>query len=172
VAQRIFKPTQLFVDSLEDQVVKDQLSSIFTDLEAKRTVEVEKNREANKIQLQAQIRVMKAVSEAVEAKAEADILQFSLLQVAAKHFSMVSQEAQWVAYRDKNGKIVLESIFTRRDQRNALRVEKANLEAAAGAGDFTSLFESNDEKEEKHIGFSGNKTDAQSEQIVEVEQEA
>lgn len=158
MAQRIFKPIQLYVDTLTDQAIKDELTRIFGELETKRTVEVQQNRKASKIQLQAQTDAMKAIAEAAIAKTEADILQLSLLEEAAKHFLLVSQESQWVAYRDnKNGRIVLESIFTRRDQRNAMRVEKANLESAAGAGDLTNFFESapDSDKDDKHIGFSG-----------------
>ena len=157
MAQIVFKPIQLLVKDVTDETVKAELTELYTQLEDVRTTEVQQNRKAQAIQLQAQADALKAASDAVAAKTQAEVLQLKLLALASKSFPLIAQEAQWVAFRDNNDNIVFESIFTRRDQRNALRVEKAHLESAVGDGDFTGMFEAGSEgkDDEKHIGFSG-----------------
>lgn len=153
--QRVFKPIQLLVKNVEDSEARENLKNIFTELEVVRTTEVEQNRKAQAIQLKAQCDALQAAAAAVAAKTQAELLQLRLLDAASKSFDLVAQETQWVAFRNKDGEIVLESVFTRRDQRNALRVEKAHLESAVGDGDYSGMFEAGSENkdDEKKIGF-------------------
>ena len=152
--RRIFKPIQLKIETIKDEDVKKKLSDLYTRLEAERTLEVQANREAAKAYYEAQ----KFAATAVTAKAKTETLQVEFLEQASQYFPLVAQEASWVPFRNEKGEIVIESIFTRRDQRNAMRVEKAHMEAAAGGGaDFTKMFEEPPDDEDKEgrqsIGF-------------------
>ena len=152
--KRTFRVIQLLINDITDLEKKEKLLHLYADLEMAREEEVRTARASEKIFRDAQI----VASSALAATAKATRLQTEFLEEAALIFPLVAQELQWVPFRNDEGNVVLESIFTRRDQRNAMRLEKAHMEAvASGASDFTKFFEKEggkeDEDEERHVGF-------------------
>jgi hypothetical protein len=163
--KRTFKIIQLIVDDIKELEQKEKLLHLFADLEIARDLEVKTARAADRAFRDAQV----IGSEALAASAKSVKLQTEFLEQAAGVFPLVAQELQWMPFRNETGQVVLESIFTRRDQRNMMRAEKAHMEAvASGSGDLTRFFETEDdnETEERHVGFgspAGKKKDAPTE---------
>jgi hypothetical protein len=152
--KRTFRIIQLLVNDITDLEAKEKLLHLYASLELAREEEVKTARASEKIFRDAQI----VAASALAATAKATRLQTEFLEEAANVFPTVAQELQWVPFRNSDGNVVIESIFTRRDQRNVMRMEKAHMEAvASGATDFTKFFEKGevkeDEGEERHVGF-------------------
>jgi len=79
-------------------------------------------------------------------------LENAFLSEAAKHFRPVAVEPQWVPFRNDKDDIVIESVFTRRDQRNAMRVQKAQMETGVSGKDLTKTFEEEDSETVEETG--------------------
>lgn len=71
-----------------------------------------------------------------------------LLLEADAHLDPIRGEQTWTAYR-KDGEILFECPFTEVDMRNAMRVQRANVDQAARqAGGAESLYEGDDDEDQ------------------------
>jgi hypothetical protein len=64
------------------------------------------------------------------AVAEAEIAFIKLMQQAGKHLDPINREPVWAAFRN-NGEVVFECPFSEGDMRNAMKVQRAQLEQQA-----------------------------------------
>lgn len=134
--KRVFKPIQYFIENVSDEASREILENRFLQVEGLRRIAVEKSRSAA---------LAVAASRVAEANAVSAELEF--LELAKEHFPMIATEALWQPYRDGNGKVIIESLFTSRDQRNATRAARVNLERQID-GDYGEMFESTDSDDE------------------------
>ena len=150
---RLFKPIQLFISSLGETEGAQRLKDLYAQLEAQRELEVSAQRKATVAAAEATI----VNTQAVAIGADTIKLENAFLSEAAKHFRPVAVEPQWVPFRNDKDDIVIESVFTRRDQRNAMRVQKAQMETGVSGKDLTKTFEEEDsetvEEASHNLGF-------------------
>jgi len=138
--RRAFKITRLKVSDIEDVDLRSKVMDAFINMQGCKAVEVEKQRIATDGALEAEI-----------ATAQRGIATNKLLTLAGDAggaFDAVRTERVWFIY-PKDGDIILESPFTERDMRNALRVQRANLEKQAEQveGGQDDLYEEGDKPE-------------------------
>ncbi|TSA39711.1 hypothetical protein D4R30_00695 [archaeon] len=149
--EKAFKPLTLKLSSITDETVRHQLEVLFDEFTAERA-------KANQ-----------AVRKAALADAESGIAQqrarmafVQLLLTAGEAggaFDAVKGEQTWTAYR-KDGELLFECPFTEVDMRNAMRVQRANVDQAARSiGGAESLYEDEDaDEKDPVIGFAGGST--------------
>ncbi|MCX6544502.1 MAG: hypothetical protein NTV05_08820 [Acidobacteria bacterium] len=79
-----------------------------------------------------------------------------LLLEAGAHLDPIRGEQTWTVYR-RDGEVVFECPFTEVDMRNAMRVQRANVDQAARqTGGAETLYEGDDDEDQTPtIGFSG-----------------
>lgn len=143
MAKRILKTTKYYLDEVKDEEAVKQLEALFNEFEGFKQTMVEEYR-----------KTAEALADLDISKAMATKAMGKFLRVAGSHIPMVAVEPQWWIYRNKEGKIVLESAFTERDIRNATRAQKAGLSREISSSDGAELFEDDDADEKTtELGF-------------------
>lgn len=139
--RKAFKITRLKVSDIEDPELREKVQMAFMTVQGVRALEVEKRREANNAIQEANI--------ATGQRGIAENRMLSLVGDAGGQFDAVRTEQVWFIF-SKDGEIMLESPFTERDMRNAVRVQRANLEEQAERMDSQGddLYEGGDEPEQ------------------------
>jgi hypothetical protein len=117
--RRAFKPLRLFLSQIEDVDARTSLEMRFDEVQVRREVAVESARKSAIADRERQI-----------ATAQAEIDFIRLMQEAAKHLPEIAREPVWAAFRDK-GQVVFECPFSENDMRNAMKVQRAEMEQRA-----------------------------------------
>lgn len=136
--RRAFKPLRLFLSQIEDVDVRTSLEMRFDEVQVRREVAVESARKSAIADRERQI-----------ATAQAEIDFIRLMQEAAKHLPEIAREPVWAAYRNKEQQVVFECPFSENDMRNAMKVQRAEMEQRAeqlGDGD-DDVYRGGDEPE-------------------------
>ena len=107
--------TRLRVSDLPEESERHALETLFHGLEAAKSDAVRAERLAQRAANKAQIE-----------RAEAIDAELELLEHASTHFAEIGREQTWFIYR-KDNEIYFESPFTERDVRNAIRVQRDQL---------------------------------------------
>jgi len=143
--QRAFKPLTLTLSSIADSVARQAIETLFDRFHVERT---RSNEAARKAAI--------ADAESSIAMQQARMAFVQLLLEAGVHLDPIRGEQTWTAYR-KDGEVVFECPFTEVDMRNAMRVQRANVDQAARqTGGAESLYEGDDDEDQNPtIGFSG-----------------
>lgn len=135
--RRAFKPLRLRLSQIDDSDVRSSLEMRFDEMQVQREVSVEAARKSAIADRERQI-----------ATAQAEIAFIRLTQEAAKHLPPIAREAVWAAYRE-NGELVFECPFSENDMRNAMKVQRAEMEQRAGqVGEDGGLYEGGDDEPE------------------------
>jgi hypothetical protein len=143
--EKAFKPLTLKLSAIADEAVRQQIETLFNQFNAERA---RSNDAARKAAL--------ADAESGIAMQQARMAFIQLLLTAGEHLEPIRGEQTWTTYR-KDGEIVFECPFTEVDMRNAMRVQRANVDQAArqiGVGEDLYAGEG-DEEAQATIGFSG-----------------
>ena len=124
--RRAFKPLRLRLSEIQDPEVRSDLEMKFEGVQVQRELAVAAARQSAIADRNRQI-----------ATAEAEIGFIKLMQEAGKHLDPINREPVWAAFRD-NGEVVFECPFSEGDMRNAMKVQRAQLEQAAKQVDETA----------------------------------
>ena len=143
--QRAFKPLTLKLSSIADAAARHAIETLFDRFNVERT---RSNEAARKAAI--------ADAESSIAMQQARMAFVQLLLEAGAHLDPIRGEQTWTAYR-RDGELIFECPFTEVDMRNAMRVQRANVDQAARqAGGAESLYEGDDDEDQNPtIGFSG-----------------
>ena len=117
--RRAFKPLRLRLSEIQDPEVRSDLEMKFEGVQVQRELAVAAARQSAIADRNRQI-----------ATAEAEIGFIKLMQEAGKHLDPINREPVWAAFRD-NGEVIFECPFSEGDMRNAMKVQRAQLEQAA-----------------------------------------
>jgi hypothetical protein len=117
--RRAFKPLRLSLSQIEDVDARTSLEMRFDEVQVRREVAVESARKSAIADRERQI-----------ATAQAEIDFIRLMQEAAKHLPEIAREPVWASFRDK-GQVVFECPFSENDMRNAMKVQRAEMEQRA-----------------------------------------
>ena len=117
--RRAFKPLRLKLSEIEDPEAREKLEMKFEGVQVQRELAVAAARQSAIADRNRQI-----------ATAEAEIGFIKLMQEAGKHLDPINREPVWAAFRD-NGEVVFECPFSEGDMRNAMKVQRAQLEQQA-----------------------------------------
>lgn len=99
-------------------------------------------RDAIRVRREASIAELNA--QVADARAQAAYIKLVLL--ASEHSNTVAEEPVWMKpYRSSEGHIMLETIFTQREQRLAARVAHKQLQNMVNNDEFKDLFEEEEE---------------------------
>ena len=136
---RVIRTTKYKLEEIKEShpEVFTDLNELFTEFERHKTSLVEEYR-----------KVSEAIADLDISKAMTIKSMGKFLRKAGEAIPMVKTEPQWWIFRDKEGKIILESAFTEKDYRNASRAQKAGLSREVQSEDGADLFESEDTPDE------------------------
>lgn len=136
--RRAFKPLRLRLSQIEDMEARAALEMRFDEVQVRREVAVEAARKAAIADRERQI-----------ATAQSEIDFIRLMQEAAAHLPQIAREPVWAAFRD-GGEVVFECPFSEGDMRNAMKVQRAQLEQQASQIDDADdqPYQGGDEPEE------------------------
>lgn len=131
------------ISTVQDPEIRERLLQLYGGYEVARRAMVA----AQRASMQAQADLSRASADSVG-------LYATFLSEVGNHFDEVAKEASWNSYRDKED-VVLESFFTERDVRNAMRVQRHQLQREIDSTDTPDMFEHGDEVETvpTRIGF-------------------
>lgn len=143
--QRAFKPLTLKLSSIADAAARQAIETLFDRFNVERARSSEAARKAA---------IADAESGITSQQARMAFIQ--LLLMAGQHLEPIQGEQTWTVYR-RDGEVVFECPFTEADMRNAMRVQRANVDQAARqAGGAENLYEGDDDEDRNPtIGFSG-----------------
>jgi hypothetical protein len=117
--RKAFKPLRLRLSQIEDPEVRSALEMRFEEVQVQREISVEAARVSAIADRERQITT-----------AQSEIAFIRLMQEAGKHLPQIAREPVWAAFRD-NGDVVFECPFSEGDMRNAMKVNRAQLEQQA-----------------------------------------